>query len=277
MGSYNSFLGRLILDGAREGSFNMAADLFSAEKSQRDGIPLLRLYSWQKPTVSLGYHQKLPDEIARQCDRIGVPIVRRPTGGRAVLHDNEITYCLTIPREHPLFNQDRGSMQRSIGEILVNAADKAGLKANLARAGSRAQSGYRSRRNGSPLCFDAISRWEVQLNNSKWIGSAQRFFPGIFLQHGSIKIGSNSIDPSLLFMLKNTAEGTEISIELAKCRNLWITIPDAFSETWNLQWQEALFSREEESIIESQADKFKYMAVTNVNIRNQRDRKSWRN
>ena len=132
----------------------MAADLYLTSESQRTKEIILRLYAWEKPTLSLGYHQKLTPENIDRCKLFGVPIVRRPTGGRAVLHDREVTYAITIPNGHPVLKQGREAVLRDIGGAFTTAAHHLGLKAELVRFGNRTSS-----KPGSPLCFDSISRW----------------------------------------------------------------------------------------------------------------------
>ncbi len=265
--SSNRLPGRLIFDLLRMGSFNMAADYYLAEESRQSGVLSLRLYSWGKPTLSLGFHQQFPEEVVARCQQQGIPIVRRPTGGRAVLHDNELTYCLTIPENHPIFKGNRGEVLRTIGEIFVAAAHAAGLEAQLVRASSHAAAKPENLKNGSPLCFDAVSRWEVQLDGSKWIGSAQRFLPGVLLQHGSIRLGENAVDLAQLFGLRSTDNNSYISIEPATSERLRVAIPTAFANAWNLEWEEVPFNRDEILKIESMADGYMYPKPDAIRIR----------
>jgi lipoyl(octanoyl) transferase len=234
--SSEAFAGRLIQDGPHSGVFNMAADVFLARQTRITNRVILRLYTWEVPTLSLGFHQRIhPDQLSR-CQSSGVPVVRRPTGGRAVLHDRELTYAVIIPVQHPMLQQGRESVLRSIGEAFVTAGISIGLQAELIRAGERT-SGVHC---GNPLCFDSISRWEVRLQGRKWIGSAQRLLPEAFLQHGSILTGTSRLDLAQLMSVpgKNTGFEEGIIDEMA----LRQVIPATLAEFWNVSWQEECFS-----------------------------------
>ena len=224
----------------------MAADLYFSQESRRTSEPFLRLYTWDKPTLSLGFHQKVPETVRNRCLKNDIPIVRRPTGGRAVLHDRELTYCLCLPLKHPLFQSARGELLRQIGEIFVSAASLIGVKAELVRAGNRLAGNEGVLRKGSPLCFDSVSRWEVQISGHKWIGSAQRFFPDVLLQHGSILLGESDVDLGSLFGLTNrTSEQAwnqsksshAHSAAAIKEDDLRRTIPEAFCIHWDITWR----------------------------------------
>jgi lipoyl(octanoyl) transferase len=237
--SSKDYSGRLIQDEPHGGAFNMAADIFLANQARITNEIILRLYSWEVPTLSLGYHQRLSEEQINRCQAQGVPVVRRPTGGRAVLHDREVTYAVVIPLQHRLMQKGRESVLRSIGEAFVASGVSVGLKAELVRAGEhpRNSEGIHC---GNPLCFDSVSRWEVRLNGQKWIGSAQRLLPEAFLQHGSILTGTSRVDLADLMGVPGRATGFEEGIidEIA----LRQAIPSTLSEFWKVSWQEEGFS-----------------------------------
>ncbi len=264
---------RLIQDGAHDGAFNMAADLFMAEQTVRTGEPVLRLYGWEKPTLSLGFHQKADAEIFERCREWGVPIVRRPTGGRAVLHDRELTYCFVAPLTHPLMQEGRGALLKAIGSAFVNAAAQSGLEAELVRI-TAPESGFRKNNpSGNDfLCFSSVSRWEVRLNDSKWIGSAQRILKDAFLQHGSIVLGASTIPIGDLFQT-NLKIGFGMYDATALERSLRRTIPEAFRKMWKGVWREIPLSSDEQRMIErrsswwrSQAGDLQSVRIPNATI-----------
>ena len=248
----------------------MAADVFLADAARRTGQPILRLYTWDKPTLSLGFHQTVSDEALNRCSRWGIPVVRRPTGGRAVLHDRELTYCIAIPSDHPLSAKRWGDLLQSIGRIFVEAAIGIGLKAELVRAGTSGSEPH-SPRKSSPLCFDSLSRWEVRLEGCKWIGSAQRFLPGVLLQHGSILLGESDIRVTSLFHLQGRSAGEEPGFskwrfleggEPTSEEALRTAIPQTFDQRWNLDWRdEPLSATEVEAIFRSARD---YVIVESI-------------
>ncbi len=163
----------------------MAADeLLAAEAAER-GLPLVRLYGWSEPTVSLGGFQRLADALV--CDAIaGLPLVRRPSGGGAILHGSDLTYAVAVPREHP-WGRDP--------QILYDVFHAA-LVVILARHGIAAtQHPGRDRNDGDEhrlLCFDRRARGDVVIaaasgdEDHKILGSAQRRLRGAVLQHGSL-------------------------------------------------------------------------------------------
>jgi lipoate-protein ligase A len=241
---------RLIQDSIYDGAFNMAADLFLAEQTVRTGAPILRLYGWKRPTLSLGFHQKADAEIIRRCRGWGVPVVRRPTGGRAVLHDRELTYCFVAPLTHPLMQAGRSALLKAIGSAFVDAAARSGLKAELVRiSGSEAGSETFFRSKNDFLCFSSVSRWEVRLNGCKWIGSAQRILKDAFLQHGSIVLGPGAIPVGALFQTeqKNCFGDCDLTSLESSLRR---TIPEAFRKMWGGDWREDPLSSEERDLIE---------------------------
>lgn len=248
--SSESRIGRLIQDGVRNGAFNMAADLSFAEYAVETSHLILRFYTWDKPTLSIGYHQKLSRRQIERCLDHGVLIVRRPTGGRAVLHDRELTYCLCISEKHPVYSRESSSMLKSIGSAFVSAAVDLGLNAQLVRTGNRDGSTIRSLRKGSPLCFESASLWEVRLEGRKWIGSAQRFLPGMLLQHGSILLQRSTFDiDDLLGLQPRTANDKSMAFA-QECEDiseagLREAIAREFGQRWDLKWNEQPLRPEE--------------------------------
>ena len=221
--------GRLIQDEAHGGEFNMAADLYLSQEAGKSGQVILRLYGWDLPTLSLGFHQKFDDILRHSYAARGIPIVRRPTGGRAVLHDQELTYCLAIPVGHRLVMDGKDKLQESIGRAFVEAGCMIGLHPQLVRRGVDDQGAQIHFASGSPLCFDSISRWEVRLNGRKWIGSAQRILPGSYLQHGSILLTDcNQNEISRL-------DGNSRPIDPARLRD---ALAQSLENTLHLVWQE---------------------------------------
>lgn len=166
-------------------AYNMAVDevLFDA-CAQEPGMMTLRIYSWHPPAVSLGYGQEAEGEIdPGRCDRYGIGLVRRMTGGRAVLHDQELTYSLVAPESHPSLGSRSGVMIRGVSEALTGMLRHFGIPAELAPEG-RCGIGGRG-----DVCFTATGRYEITVRGRKLAGNAQRRSGGRVLQHGSILLG----------------------------------------------------------------------------------------
>lgn len=179
---------RCIHSGAATGAFNMAADDLMLRRAAEAGRqPVLRFFGWNPPAVTLGYNQAAERELdLERCRAAGVDVVRRLTGGRAVLHWAELTYSLAWP-EGALGATVEESFQL-IARGLVQGLRHCGVEASL----ERSQAGHTSRRGGrtqSPPCFASISRWEVKYRGRKLVGSAQRQVKGAVLQHGSLLLG----------------------------------------------------------------------------------------
>lgn len=177
---------RLIDHGAAEGAWNMALDdaLFREAESGRVAGPAVRLYAWSPPCLSLGFHQSLPEACDEGfCRSAGVDVVRRPTGGKAVLHADEVTYSVTSPSDAwPFRGLDLRGTYQVIAGALLSALRQLGLPASLEE-----RSTPLSPTGGQP-CFVAASQMEVLVGRRKVTGSAQRRGQRAFLQHGAIPL-----------------------------------------------------------------------------------------
>ena len=177
-----SFL-RVVVNAGGSGAWNMGLD--EALLEDPFGGWTLRLYRWDRPTISLGYAQPHEQGIdAVVARRLGIPVVRRPTGGRAVLHADELTYALAGPVDH-------GPLSGRISQSYQCIAN--GLQTGLRRLGVNVQL-ERSESAVSPFskgpCFSARTRYELSGGGRKIAGSAQRRRGGRLLQHGSVLLGS---------------------------------------------------------------------------------------
>lgn len=170
---------RLLLDGPASGAWNMAVDRALLASRAAGGPPTLRLYRWERPTASLGRFQPEADADSRACTRFGVEVVRRATGGRGVLHDDELTYSVTAAEADGL---PRGvaASYRHLGAALVAAYRRLGVPAELT-------AGHRGAR-GSSACYLAATQADLSLAGSKLSGSAQVWADGACLQHGSFVV-----------------------------------------------------------------------------------------
>ncbi|MBI5969590.1 MAG: lipoate--protein ligase family protein [Deltaproteobacteria bacterium] len=170
---------RLILDPLLDGRENMAVDeaVLTSSDGSREFTPTLRLYGWSGPTLSIGYHQD-----AAGFSDCGLPVVRRVTGGRAVLHDSEITYSIVAPTAHPLFSGGITTAYFEISRCILSALRDAGINASMSGRAAKT----RPSDGAGQACFSAPSRHELLVNGQKIAGSAQRRFKSAFLQHGSI-------------------------------------------------------------------------------------------
>ena len=175
---------RLIIeDSPRSGAANMAVDEAIAEAAAAGAVPpTLRFYRWNPPTVTLGRHQKLADVDETQIAARGYDLVRRATGGRAILHVDELTYSVAGPIEEPRMAGGVMDAYLRFSNALLSGLSTLGLKAE--KAGGRTRAG----RDLSAACFETPSAYEITAGGRKLMGSAQSRRKGYVLQHGSLPL-----------------------------------------------------------------------------------------
>jgi lipoate-protein ligase A len=176
---YSSMLWRFMYTPADDGPGNMALDEALMGRAVRTGEAVLRVYSWRSPTLSLGRNQRARGAYnLAAAKRLGVSFVRRPTGGRALLHDHEITYSASLPTATP---EEAAAAYSFINRFLVDGLSRLGVAAKLATGMASISPGLRP-------CFDAPSEHEIVVGVKKLVGSAQWRRGGALLQHGSILV-----------------------------------------------------------------------------------------
>ncbi len=152
------------------------------ERIRTKAPPTLRFYAWRKPAVSIGRFQDARREIdIAACRRLGIAIVRRPTGGKAVLHERELTYAVIAGDDVPLFPPDILETYRIISGCIGAGLALCGIMAEMQqdRRGEGAESLGAS-------CFAFPSRYELLVDGRKICGAAQMRSHGVFLQHGAL-------------------------------------------------------------------------------------------
>ncbi|MCM3762730.1 lipoate--protein ligase family protein [Alkalihalobacillus oceani] len=190
---------RFIDSGACSPAYNMALDEALLTWHSEGRIPpTIRFYGWDPATLSVGYFQKVAKEI--HLDKVreyGLGFVRRPTGGRAVLHDQELTYSVIVSEEHPDMPATVTEAYRVISQGILEGFTDVGLEAYFSIP--RTEEELSSLKNPrSAVCFDAPSWYELVVEGRKVAGSAQTRQKGVILQHGSIIL---DIDEDKLFDL----------------------------------------------------------------------------
>ncbi|MBP3040692.1 lipoate--protein ligase family protein [Bacillaceae bacterium Marseille-Q3522] len=180
-------------------AFNMAMDEALMEWHSNGKIPpVIRFYGWNPATLSIGYFQKLEKEInLAAVKEHGLGFVRRPTGGRAVLHEHELTYSVVVSEDHPQMPKSVTEAYRVISEGILKGFHYLGMEAYFAVPKTdREKQSLKNPR--SSVCFDAPSWYELVVEGRKIAGSAQTRQKGVILQHGSILL---DIDEDKLFSL----------------------------------------------------------------------------
>ena len=155
---------------------------------QGHSLPTLRVFGWDPPAVSFGYAQRVSREIDPiKCRAEGIDIVRRPSGGRAVLHWNELTYSVLCKADDPLLGGSIQESYRKISACLVAGIRLLGIEAKFEPRHNKVPA-PRAETLTSP-CFSSTTQYEITVREKKLIGSAQRRLGGMLLQHGSLLLG----------------------------------------------------------------------------------------
>jgi len=212
---------RLLQDLPAPGAWNMAVDEVLLDRAVRERTACWRFYAWSEPTLSLGYFQDYKDRWAHDASG-RCPVVRRLTGGGAILHDAELTYSVVLPSDHPLAAH-RDRLYQTVHGCLIEA---------LARLGVRAETcGGTARAGREPLlCFQRRSPGDVLLGGVKIAGSAQRRREGAVLQHGSLLLARSPAAPELPG-LQELADGQSIPAE--KVVERWLArLADGLPARW---------------------------------------------
>jgi lipoate-protein ligase A len=178
---------RLLVTEPCDGALNMAIDEAVWRGRQAAASPpTLRFFAWAPPTVSLGYGQRLDRHVdVEACRRLGVGVVRRPTGGSAIYHDGperELTYSVSATAEDLGVSPDLLDTYRWIGRALVRGLIALGAAAEMVPTG-------RGLGRDPAFCFARTAAYEIEAGGRKLVGSAQRRQGTSFLQHGAVLLG----------------------------------------------------------------------------------------
>lgn len=190
--------------GQHDPYYNMALDEALLNFVSRGEIdPVIRFYTWDPPTLSIGYFQRLEKEIDIDMVRKkGYGLVRRQTGGRGVLHDKELTYSVIVPESHPAMPKIVTEAYRVISNGLLEGFKSLGFDAYFAIPRSKEER-EKLKQPRSSVCFDAPSWYELVVEGKKIAGSAQTRQKGVILQHGSILQSIDIDDLFDMFIYKN--------------------------------------------------------------------------
>lgn len=227
---------RLIRSGALTGAENMALDdalLHSVATGA--SAPVLRLYRWQPATLTLGYGQRGPSQVnLKACRRHGIDVVRRCTGGRAVLHDREVTYAVISREQDKIFPGGILANYRVIAEVLLLLFRHFGLDARLAPERSRGPKGMGAVESA---CFTAPGQFEILHQGFKLAGCAQKRDRGAFLQHGSIPVDLDLVQLFEVLDSKghlSSRQGAQHLSAKVGWLNRWLEVPVGVDEVENV-------------------------------------------
>lgn len=246
---------RFIDSGCCDAFENMAIDLAITRAYQN--TPTLRVYGWKPPAISLGYHQSLSDLDLERCARDGIDVVYRPTGGRAVLHSAEITYSVVLGRNSHLFDPRIMPVYERISQGILASLQLLYIPIAFERSGRNPRN-YTQGELGS-LCYASSIKYEIGHEGKKLIGSAQRRFGDVVLQHGSILIGQDHLKlvdylarrdadwqrSARKFMQEKTICLNDLSPVPLHYDQLALALRTGFSQQWGLNLTDGSLTEEE--------------------------------
>lgn len=257
---------RLIKTPRADGPWNMAVDESILESTiNQAAVPTIRLYAWDPPCLSLGYAQPFSDVSLSRLNMLNWDIVRRPTGGRAILHTDELTYSVIGSQNDPHLSGDVLETYRNISLALLNALKILGVPAvqQPKRSASEYSQPLRNR-DQNPVCFEVPSDYEITYQDRKLIGSAQARRKRCLLQHGSLPLNGDltRILVVLKFGDKTELETAQMSLEkrattieqILGHKISWDAAADAFqrafTDTLDLELEESELTQDEINLAE---------------------------
>jgi len=220
-------------DGA--GEKQMILDSIMLKLTENDKKTRVRLYRFIPPSVSLGYHQKKIDIDESICKNRGYDIVRRPTGGRAVLHKGDLVYSISIAAENV---KEDGPLHRGVYNLVSLAIIQGLQNIGINAEGSQELNlSLVEKKSELPrLCFSSATRHEVQIDGRKLVGSAQRRGNNALLQHGSILVTDEHLD--IVNILKDVNPGRREAV-----RKVMISRTVSLSDHWtDISWEKLISS-----------------------------------
>ncbi|UOQ86364.1 lipoate--protein ligase family protein [Gracilibacillus salinarum] len=185
--------------GKQSPAYNMAVDeCLLRWHSEKLLPPIIRFYQWKPAGLSIGYFQKTTNKIDLEAvNRHNIGLVRRLTGGRAVLHDNELTYSIIVSEDHPKMPRSVKEAYLVLSKGLLNGFQELGIEADFSIPKDKRSSSQ------SAVCFEEPSWYELVVDNKKAAGSAQTRKNGVILQHGSIPLTVDNHQLYDLFIYRN--------------------------------------------------------------------------
>lgn len=247
---------RVILDGTRSASFNMAADAFLLDAAETGGTPpVIRLYGWDRPSITIGYHQHLERavDIGKLAD---TPVVRRPTGGRALLHDDgEITYAVAGNFvRYPILGDSLHESYRMIAEAIVGFYAGFGVSAAVSRRDDPlARPEANEVQKG---CFASVSRYEIIVAGTKIAAGSQRRTRQALMQHGVIRLTPSPGHPAIIEPPATPPDRAYPS-DVGGRRELMEKLTDAFAHEYEVNLERRSISDAETAAINRLRYRFK--------------------
>jgi lipoate-protein ligase A len=256
MSGYSHATWRLLRSALADGPTNMAVDeAILRAVAARQVLPTLRFYAWEPACLSLGRMQEAADVDWEALEAAGFDLVRRPTGGKAILHVDELTYSVVAPQGEPRVAGSIVESYRCLSAGLARGLELLGVTDLVADQRTTPPQGWGGPRGSwsGPVCFEAPSDYEITVGGRKLVGSAQMRAQGVVLQHGALPLYGDiaRICPLLAAHpdpARVRARATTVEETLARAV-AWDEAADAlaagFAEVLNLSFEPAALTNEE--------------------------------
>ena len=241
---------QFIENGFSDGRTNMQADEDLARRLvESPDFSAVRVYGWNPPAISLGWNQSEDEILHEKARNEGVDVVRRPTGGRAILHAGELTYCVVMTVAG---GTSISEVYRHISGGLLAGLGNLGVSASLEKSQPHFPSLYRT--PDSVSCFISAARHEIKVSGRKLVGSAQRRYRSpdgreIVLQHGSIlmdpshrsivrylALDENRREQMAQLLVERTTDLSEILQRTVSFEEVAETLRRGMEEAWNIEF-----------------------------------------
>lgn len=252
---------RLLSEGSMPGVYNMALDYALTQAGNEFNI--LRIYGWNPRTISIGFHQSRSIVDLDKCKSEGIDFVRRPTGGRAILHDNEVTYSIILRGGKFDFEEVYSNIHLAISKAIFNL----GIEVNL--VDTKPSKGQLSPGLGKTTCFTSAAKTELEYKGKKIVGSAGRQYKNALLIHGSILLGSEHTDIAKYLRLpikkqnivksaldSNTTDLSTILGKRVYSNDLIENLKNSFSKIFKTNFKEYFLTEETVNKIQEYYSKF---------------------
>ncbi len=222
---------RVVKTPPAPGAWNMAVDEAILTAIGRQEVPpTLRLYSWQPACLSLGYAQPFSDVDQARVSQHGWEVVRRVTGGRAILHTDELTYSVSAPYSEPRLAGSVIESYRRLSQALLTALNALALPAQALPN----QLNETDKKKQDPVCFEVPSNYEITVAGKKLIGSAQARKKAGILQHGTLPLVGDLTRITQALIFENERERQQAADRLL---NRATTVKTAINQ--NVSWEAA--------------------------------------
>jgi lipoyl(octanoyl) transferase len=234
---------RLILDGDRDGYYNMAADEVLLEAFKRTGEPVFRVYGWDKPFITLGYHQDAGKVFLTEP---GFPFTRRITGGAAMMHQREVTYSLVCSQEDLDLPVSVRESYKTICRFLLEFYSRIGLKADFAASVLAGSSLGRYR----DFCLATAEHFDIVIDGRKVGGNAQKRSGQVIFQQGTIPVELMHVPGLVRGAQEAKTNAADLKFFLGYSPSLDFIkrlLAESFSRTFGVEFKEQPFDLEEKA------------------------------